>query len=93
MTVRGGEHEWRVAVEVFTVWVGAVRQQRQQTVDVAEARSPQQRLVEVLLGILFKLARQHPLQRRQVALRRYRHQRTVHATSTVRLVSVRRNKL
>ena len=77
MVVGGSEHERRVAVEVLEVGVGTVRQQRHQTVVVAVSGGPQQSLVQLVVSELIKLAGQHALQRRQVALRRYRHQRAV----------------
>jgi len=78
VVVGGSEHEWRVAVEVLGVGVGTVRQQRHQTVVVAVAGGPQQRLVQLVLGELVELAGQHALQGRQIALRRDRHQRAVY---------------
>ena len=78
MVIGGGQHEWRVAVKVLVVWVGTVREQRHQTVVVAVTGGPQQSFVHVVRGELVKFARQHALQRRQVALRRYRHQRAVY---------------
>ena len=76
MVVGGGQHERRVSVEVLGISVSAVGEQRHETVVVAVAGGPQQGLAQLGLGHRLELALQHTAQRRHVALRRHRHQRT-----------------